>query len=412
MGDSKILLFMRFILLAGSLLMSIGMLAQTSDKLVARFTFKGCKVTDESGNGSTAVLVGDSLCSCGVNDQSLVFNDRKTALLLAGPLLDLFTTSDFSVSFYFKPKATSLGGAQVILAKQINCSANRAFWVRYNPLSKKIASGISENDTLSAVVTADLNKNACWQYITLVRSNKAYSIYVDGILKDTRSTAARLNLTSATPFKVGEPICPLDRGLIGELDELRFHSKALTQDEITRFNLHPDRLVNGDTLIYLGSSFQTQITRSCATLFRWDGDGIARPDTSATLITPLASQTYRLSMTHSDGCVATDTIAVKVIDPETLDCDNIFLPNAFTPYNTQGRNDRFGISNPFAVRDFLSFEVFDRWGGKVFSAVDQFDSWDGFFNGQSVNPGMYLYRLRYSCKGNERVKSGNLMLLK
>lgn len=392
--------------------MSIGMLAQTSDKLVARFTFNGCKVTDESGNGSTAVLVGDSICSCGANDASLVFNDRKTSLLLAGPLLDLFTTSDFSVSFYLKPKSTNVGGPQVILSKQINCSSNRAFWVRYNTTSKKIASGISENDTLSAVVTAALDPDACWQYITLVRSNRAYSIYVNGVLKDTRSTVARLNLTSATPFKVGEPVCPLDRGLIGELDELRFHNKALSQDEINSFNLKPDHILNGDTLIYLGSSFQVKTTRSCASLYRWDGDGVQRPDTSFTTITPTETQTYVLTFTHPDGCTAQDSIAVKVIDPETLDCDKIFLPNAFTPYNTQGRNDRFGISNPFAVRDFISFEVFDRWGGKVFAGTDRFDSWDGQYNGQPVNPGMYLYRLRYSCDGTERVKSGNLMLLK
>jgi gliding motility-associated-like protein len=139
---------------------------------------------------------------------------------------------------------------------------------------------------------------------------------------------------------------------------------------------------------------------------------VQRPDTSFTTITPTETQTYVLTFTHPDGCTAQDSIAVKVIDPETLDCDKIFLPNAFTPYNTQGRNDRFGISNPFAVRDFISFEVFDRWGGKVFAGTDRFDSWDGQYNGQPVNPGMYLYRLRYSCDGTERVKSGNLMLLK
>jgi len=403
---------MRFIFLIGGLLSAVAMFGQTSDKLLARFTFNGCKIADESGNGSTGVLVGDTLCSCGVTNEALTFNDRKTSLLLAGPLLDLFTTSDFTVSFYFKPQNTTLGGAQVILSKQTNCSSTRAFWVRYNSLSKKIASGISENDTLSAIVTAALDPNACWQLITLVRSNKVYSIYVGGQLKDSKTTVARLNLTSTTPFKVGEPVCPLDRGLIGSLDELRFHSKALTEEEIGKFNLRPDQIINGDTLIYLGSKFQVQTTTSCASLFRWDGDGISDPSLAEPIITPTASATYKVSFNHPDGCVASDTIAVKVIDPDSLDCNNIFIPNAFTPNGTLGRNDRFGISTPFAVRDFISFEIFDRWGGKVFTAADRFDSWDGLFNGQPVNPGMYLYRLRYKCSGLEKVKSGNLILLK
>jgi gliding motility-associated-like protein len=403
---------MRFIFLAAALLCTFAVFSQTSDKLVARFSFSGCKTTDDSGNGSTAVLVGDTVCTCGTRDQALTFNDRKTSVLMAGPLLDLFTTSDFTISFYFKPQPTNLGGTQVILSKQVNCTSNRAFWVRYNKDSKKIASGISENDTLSAIVTAAIDPLACWQMVTLVRNNRTYSIYINGVLKDTKTTAGRLNLTSTTPFKVGDPVCPLDRGLIGALDELRFHSKALTAEEINAFNLQPDKIINNDTLIYLGSGFQVQTTASCASLFRWDGNGISDPAIAEPFITPTASATYKISFTHPDGCVADDTIAINVIDPNTLDCEKIFLPNAFTPSGSPGRNDRFGISNPFAVPDFISFEVFDRWGGRVFEGADRFDTWDGLFNGQPVNPGMFLYRLRYKCGGVEKVKSGNLMLLK
>lgn len=404
---------MRLIFLVVGLLAFNQAFSQTSDKLLARFTFNGCKIADESGNGSTGVLVGDTLCPCGVNDQALTFNDRKTSLLLAGPLLDLFTTSDFTISFYLKPGAsTDVTSAQVVMSKQTNCSSTRAFWVRYNPKNKKIASGISENDTLSAIVTAALDPDACWQLITLVRSNKSYSIYVNGILKDTKSTVARLNLTSTTPFKVGEPVCPLDRGLIGAIDEIRFHSKALTAEEIAKFNLRPDQILNSDTLVYLGSNFQARTSVSCASLFRWDGNGISDPSKANPVITPTASATYSVVFTHPDGCTAMDTLAVKVIDPDSLDCNQIFIPNAFTPIGTPGRNDRFGISTPFAVQDFISFEIFDRWGGRVFTAADRFDSWDGLFNGQPVNPGMFLYRLQYKCNGKEKVKSGNLMLLK
>ena len=103
---------------------------------------------------------------------------------------------------------------------------------------------------------------------------------------------------------------------------------------------------------------------------------------------------------------------MTVIDPATLDCNTIFIPNAFTPGGSPGRNDAFGISTPFAVNDFISFEIFDRWGGRVFNAVDPFQTWDGSFQDKPVNPGVFLYRLRYRCDGVEKLKTGSLTLLR
>ncbi|MCB0545798.1 MAG: gliding motility-associated C-terminal domain-containing protein, partial [Saprospiraceae bacterium] len=77
-----------------------------------------------------------------------------------------------------------------------------------------------------------------------------------------------------------------------------------------------------------------------------------------------------------------------------------------------GRNDVFGISNPYSVDEFISFEVFDRWGGRVFNAPTVFDTWDGTAHGDPLNAGVFLYRLRYRCDGVERVKAGSLTLLR
>jgi gliding motility-associated-like protein len=393
-----------------------------TDKLEAYFSFDhNCDITDDSGNGSTGALINGLTCGCGIRDSCLHFSNAdslKNALYLVGPFANIFTTSDFTVSFYFKPpRPEAKNGTQLVMSKQSGCNTKKAFWVRYatgtsSTKPGKISASISENDSSVVIVQASLDQGPCWQYITITRSNTRLSIYVNGQLRDSKTSATRLDLTSTATFKVGEPVCPLDQYYKGDFDELRFHSKALSLDEIARYNLHAGRILNGDTLIYLGNSFQVKLSDYCAKSYMWQPTtGVSNPGLPDPVITPAALTEYVVKINYSD-CSATDTLHVRVIDPDTLDCNKIFIPNAFTPGPSPGRNDVFGISNPFAIQDFISFEIFDRWGGRVFDAANQFDAWDGTFGGQKTNPGVFLYRLRYRCKSVEKVKAGNLTLIR
>lgn len=409
---------MRFFFLLSLLFCAASASTQVvSDKLEAYFSFDNCKGVDDSGNGSSGALKGGIGCDCGLRDSSMNFVDDNDAINLVGPFADVFSTSDFTVSFYFRPtpQNSQQNASQLVMAKQDSCNLKNAFWVRYNDFGTvgTITSGISENDTLLATVTSKLDRNACWQYITLTRSNTLYSLYVNGELRDSRVSSARIDLTNTTPLIIGDPICPLDVELKAAFDELRFHSKALSVDEIKKYNLRADQILTGDTLVYLGNSFQPKVTQFCVGQFVWSPlAGVDIPTAAQPIITPTTTTTYGITFNYSDGCIATDTILVTVIDPATLDCNKVFIPNAFTPSETPNLNDVFGISNPFAVDEFISFEVFDRWGGRVFEAPTQFDTWDGTSNGKPTNPGVFLYRLRYKCEGVEKVKAGSLTLLR
>lgn len=407
---------MRILLLFLFLGFNTALFAQNiTEKLVAYFPFTSCTGTDESGNGSNGALIGNPTCVCGARDSAIRLDGKGDAIIFVGqPLKDVFSLSDFSISFYFKPgpQTANFGGSKVIMTKQDNCSSSRAFWVRFNPKSNKISSTISQNDTLVANVTANLDPKSCWQYITLVRSNTVFSIYVNGQLADSKNTASRIDLTSNSVLKIGEPICPLDSAYLGEIDEIRVYSKALDQDDIDALNLRPDRILTGDTIVYLGNSLQIETAPSCTNIFNWTpATGVSDKAIANPVITPTITTTYSLAFSYQ-GCEASDTIRIKVIDPDTLDCNLIFIPNAFTPSASFGRNDVFGLSNPYAVDEFISFEVFDRWGGRVFNAPTAFDTWDGTFQGEALNAGVFLYRLRYRCDGQERVKAGNLTLLR
>lgn len=401
-----------------------GVLAQAqnlSDQLEAYFSFDQCKATDDSGNGSTGLFNDSISCVCGV--------DGGQALRFGGPALpgsitfndaaqvnEVFTTSDFTVSFYFRPLPVVQGenGAQVIMAKQSSCNADRAFWVHYSPTPKRtISTKISQSDSLFTNLSAELDDSLCWQHVVMVRSGNQYALYLNGTLRDESTTDVRVDLSSGASFQIGKPVCQLERPLKADLDEVRIYDKAVERDFVEALSLRPDQILNSDTIIYLGNSFNVNTTPSCAQQYEWSPtNGLASANDPHTNIAPTLSQTYYLKFFGADGCQAFDSLRVKVIDPDTLDCSKIFIPNAFTPRSTSGLNDVFGISNPFAIGDFISFEVFDRWGGRVFNGEDQFALWDGKVKDQPVNPGVFLYRLRYRCLGEEKVKSGTLTVLK
>ncbi len=407
---------MRLFFLLSLLFISAAASAQ-SDKLEAYFSFDNCKGVDDSGNGSSGALKGGIGCACGLQDSAMYFQDDNDALNLVGPFADVFSTSDFTVSFYFRPTPQSAqqNASQLVMAKQDSCNLNHAFWVRYNDFGTvgTISAGISENDTLLATVTSKLDPNACWQFITITRSNKLFSLYVNGIWRDSRTSAARIDLTNTTPLVIGDPVCPLDVEFEGVFDELRFHSKALIEEDLKKYNLRADQILTRDTLVYLGNSFQPEVSQYCVGQYTWSPlSGVDDPTVAQPLITPTETTTYKIVFTYDDDCIAQDTVHVTVIDPATLDCNQVFIPNAFTPSETPKVNDIFGISNPFAVDDFISFEIFDRWGGRVFEAATQFETWDGTTNGKPANPGVFLYRLRYKCDGVEKVKAGSLTLLR
>jgi gliding motility-associated-like protein len=395
-----------------------------NDRLAGHISFKACSAVDDSNSGTNGAFDGSITCACGVSDSAVVFDSPDDRIFLVGELSTLFTTSNFTVSFYMKPglpPSSLAGAAQLIMAKQEACNNTNAFWVRYryqgqNQASSDIIScGISENDQLNVSLSGKLDPDRCWNHVVITRENTKLSLIINGVVKDEGTSSTRIDLSNTASLKISEPICPnADGHYYGQLDELRFYNRAYTADEARQIlRVRTDEIVNNDTLIYLGTSFQTNMSKTCANLFSWSPlEGVSAPTALSPELSPILTTTYQVQFLHSDNCVSVDTIRVRVIDPDTLDCSKIFVPNAFTPVSTGGRNDVFGISNPFAIGDFISFEVFDRWGGRVFNAANQFENWDGTFGGRDMNPGIFLYRLRYRCQGDEKVQSGTVTLLR
>lgn len=124
------------------------------------------------------------------------------------------------------------------------------------------------------------------------------------------------------------------------------------------------------------------------------------------------STTYTLTLTDDKGCTTSDTININILDP-----DIIFIPNVFSP-NGDGINDKLLIFASDQVKSIKMFEVFDRWGEKLYSALDmplndpEF-GWDGKLKGQKANEGVYVYYVLVELNnGKQRLFKGDLTLLR
>lgn len=114
------------------------------------------------------------------------------------------------------------------------------------------------------------------------------------------------------------------------------------------------------------------------------------------MATPKMQIAYVVKVTNIWGCVAYDTVVLK------LQCavSNVRVPNAFTP-GVNGKNDIFYIKGS-GVNVVKHFRIFNRWGQLVFERNnigidDRSAGWDGTYKGQYVETGTYVYLAEMEC---------------
>lgn len=108
----------------------------------------------------------------------------------------------------------------------------------------------------------------------------------------------------------------------------------------------------------------------------------------------------------NDGCVK----AVFKLRPAHETYGEPMLPSGFSP-NGDGNND---ILNVYGIADASTyeFEVYNRWGERIFYSVDKSQGWDGSYNGTPVPAGVYAYRYNIKIKDKEYQTKGNVTLVR
>lgn len=94
--------------------------------------------------------------------------------------------------------------------------------------------------------------------------------------------------------------------------------------------------------------------------------------------------------------------------PNGPDCfTGVHMPTAFSP-NGDGNNDRLSPRIGSDVERFTWY-LFDRWGNRMVMSSDPFYKWDGYFNGERINTGVYPYLIEVVYKdGSKETLSGNV----
>jgi gliding motility-associated-like protein len=170
----------------------------------------------------------------------------------------------------------------------------------------------------------------------------------------------------------------------------------------------PPGQLASDTTIRFGSSIQ--LNASGATYYNW------YPNPFMTCLN--CPNQYLKNMTKSQQfivegyfvpqCVSRDTINVIVLE----DCGEMYIPNAFSPNNRDHpENETFKVYG-YCLKNML-LQIFNRWGQKVFETTRQDVGWDGTFDGEPLNSGVYVYRLEGTTYDNKKISlKGNVTLIR
>jgi hypothetical protein len=107
---------------------------------------------------------------------------------------------------------------------------------------------------------------------------------------------------------------------------------------------------------------------------------------------PYITTQYTVTIVSKEGCEAQARTLVRV----DRDID-IYAPNVIWPEDPLGENQAFTLfTRKGTVRNIQELQIYDRWGEQMwvnrnFLPDDPAVGWDGFFNGQAVNPGVFVW---------------------
>ncbi len=174
-------------------------------------------------------------------------------------------------------------------------------------------------------------------------------------------------------------------------------------------NPNPPNVINNitaDQTITFGNSVQLDVTGGFIFYWKPDDGSLNNPNINNPVATPSVTTTYYVYAYDKTGCMDSSKVTI------TVDYhDNDFIPSAFTP-NGDGQNDVFKISH-LRYTKLVEFSIYNRWGQRVFHTDDMTKGWDGHFDGEPQDMGVYNYLIiTAQTDGSNKTYKGTVTLIR
>jgi gliding motility-associated-like protein len=154
----------------------------------------------------------------------------------------------------------------------------------------------------------------------------------------------------------------------------------------------------------------TQLNANGAISYQWQpANGLNAANIANPVARPTATITYNVTAKDGIGCTSIDSVTVFF---NAIGDGRLYqMPTAFTP-NGDGLNDCFGISKWGANVEIEVFDIYNRWGERVFTASPQNQCWDGNFKGKPQTKGNFFYILKVRSACGDIDKKGSFLLIR
>ncbi len=380
---------------------------------VVDLNFDACAALDHGSVASNVSVLGNPSCECGLVNDAYEFDGESDGIIFDDKVNYLFD-KDFTIEFYFSIY-NSYDLVDLISFKN-ECNSDSSFSLQYLPSIDQLRFYANQNQSKSIEIDVPLDEGKCWHHIAIVRKDFDYFIFLDGVLAGKKMADRQYVYAVNNVLSIANNPCDTISSsnfnrFKGRIDQFKIYDFALNDIQLNEIELPSDMILNQDTTIFLGSSIQVDMGPTCADNFSWTNKmDLNNPDTLTPLITPEKSTIYYVYF-QMKGKSCYDSLYIHIQDKDALDCQDLLLPNSFTP-NDDGLNDRFGISNRFIIEELKSFDIYNKWGTRVFHTINEDDTWDGTYGNEKINPSKLVYKVRYVCKGKEYLKQGIVNLLR
>ena len=376
------------------------------------YDFDGDDFSETTGNYAAATMIGNLGFTCGVgeNSRATQFTGDPDSLILDGQVKELLgDTYALSFSFWIEPGMRSY----TLFAIQDSCEVDSSLVISYSNVLEELRIQLSADISSSLIFRANLNQDRCWHDLAFVRDGEVFSFFLDGTLVETATYTDNVIFGRDFDVTVGFSDCVPRRDdyFNGKIDAIKIYDVPIGLETLVAEDKFPDQIISPDTTLFEGDSYNILTGASCAPDFSWTPTtGLDNGNVLDPVASPSTTTTYYLEFDHG-SCQTIDSVTVFIVKDEDIDCAEVLLPTAFTP-NGDRLNDTYGLSNKFILTDLLRFEIYDRWGGKLFETMDKNEVWDGTFRGAPLMPSTYVYKIEYECQGTVYSKSGRFNLIK